>query len=108
MDDETTIPDERLSLVFTCCHPALAPDAQVALTLRLVGGLTTAEIARAFLVAGGDARAAARAREVEDPRGGHPVPRAARPPAAGPARVGARRRLPDLQRGLQRDRAATR
>jgi RNA polymerase sigma-70 factor (ECF subfamily) len=48
--DETTIPDERLSLVFTCCHPALAPDAQVALTLRLVGGLTTAEIARAFLV----------------------------------------------------------
>jgi RNA polymerase sigma-70 factor, ECF subfamily len=48
--DETTIPDERLSLVFTCCHPALAPDAQVALTLKLVGGLTTAEIARAFLV----------------------------------------------------------
>ncbi len=48
--DETTIPDERLSLIFTCCHPALAPDAQVALTLRLVGGLTTAEIARAFLV----------------------------------------------------------
>ena len=48
--DETTIPDERLSLIFTCCHPALAPDAQVALTLRLVGGLTTPEIARAFLV----------------------------------------------------------
>jgi RNA polymerase sigma-70 factor, ECF subfamily len=48
--NETTIPDERLSLIFTCCHPALAPDAQVALTLKLVGGLTTAEIARAFLV----------------------------------------------------------
>jgi RNA polymerase sigma-70 factor, ECF subfamily len=48
--DETTIPDERLALIFTCCHPALAPDAQVALTLRLVAGLTTAEIARAFLV----------------------------------------------------------
>jgi RNA polymerase sigma-70 factor (ECF subfamily) len=48
--DEKTIPDERLSLIFTCCHPALAPDAQVALTLKLVGGLTTAEIARAFLV----------------------------------------------------------
>ena len=48
--DDRTIPDERLSLVFTCCHPALAPDAQVALTLRLVGGLKTAEIARAFLV----------------------------------------------------------
>jgi RNA polymerase sigma-70 factor (ECF subfamily) len=48
--DETTIPDERLELVFTCCHPALALDAQVALTLRTLGGLTTGEIARAFLV----------------------------------------------------------
>jgi RNA polymerase sigma-70 factor, ECF subfamily len=46
----TTFPDERLELVFTCCHPALAPDAQVALTLRTLGGLTTGEIARAFLV----------------------------------------------------------
>jgi RNA polymerase sigma-70 factor (ECF subfamily) len=44
------IVDDRLRLIFTCCHPALAPDAQVALTLRLLGGLTTAEIARAFLV----------------------------------------------------------
>ena len=43
-------PDERLELVFTCCHPALAIDAQVALTLRTLGGLTTDEIARAFLV----------------------------------------------------------
>jgi RNA polymerase sigma-70 factor (ECF subfamily) len=48
--DETQIPDERLELVFTCCHPALALDAQVALTLRTLGGLTTEEIARAFLV----------------------------------------------------------
>ena len=48
--DEMTIPDERLELVFTCCHPALATDAQVALTLRTLGGLTTGEIARAFLV----------------------------------------------------------
>jgi RNA polymerase sigma-70 factor (ECF subfamily) len=48
--DETTIPDERLELVFTCCHPALALEAQVALTLRALGGLTTEEIARAFLV----------------------------------------------------------
>jgi RNA polymerase sigma-70 factor (ECF subfamily) len=48
--DETTIPDERLELVFTCCHPALALDAQVALTLRTLGGLTAEEIARAFLV----------------------------------------------------------
>jgi RNA polymerase sigma-70 factor (ECF subfamily) len=47
---ETTFPDERLELVFTCCHPALATDAQVALTLRTLGGLTTPEIARAFLV----------------------------------------------------------
>ncbi len=48
--DETMISDERLELVFTCCHPALALDAQVALTLRTLGGLTTEEIARAFLV----------------------------------------------------------
>jgi RNA polymerase sigma-70 factor, ECF subfamily len=48
--DETTIPDERLELIFTCCHPALALDAQVALTLRTLGGLTTEEIARAFVV----------------------------------------------------------
>jgi len=47
---ERAIPDERLELVFMCCHPALAPDAQVALTLRAVGGLATDEIARAFLV----------------------------------------------------------
>ena len=48
--DDTVIPDERLELVFTCCHPALSTDAQVALTLRTLGGLTTPEIARAFLV----------------------------------------------------------
>jgi RNA polymerase sigma-70 factor (ECF subfamily) len=48
--EETTFPDERLELVFTCCHPALALDAQVALTLRTLGGLTTEEIGRAFLV----------------------------------------------------------
>jgi RNA polymerase sigma-70 factor, ECF subfamily len=46
----TTFPDERLELIFTCCHPALAVEAQVALTLRALGGLTTHEIARAFLV----------------------------------------------------------
>ncbi len=48
--DETAFRDERLELIFTCCHPALAIEAQVALTLRAVGGLTTGEIARAFLV----------------------------------------------------------
>ena len=46
----SSVPDERLRLIFTCCHPALGRDAQVALTLRLLGGLTTAEIAHAFLV----------------------------------------------------------
>jgi RNA polymerase sigma-70 factor (ECF subfamily) len=46
----TTVPDERLELIFTCCHPALSIEAQVALTLRTLGGLTTDEIARAFLV----------------------------------------------------------
>jgi RNA polymerase sigma-70 factor, ECF subfamily len=49
-DDVSSIPDERLSLVFTCCHPALAAEARIALTLREVGGLQTHEIARAFLV----------------------------------------------------------
>jgi RNA polymerase sigma-70 factor (ECF subfamily) len=44
------VPDDRLRLIFTCCHPALAPEAQVALTLRLLGGLRTDEVARAFLV----------------------------------------------------------
>jgi RNA polymerase sigma-70 factor (ECF subfamily) len=49
-DEDGVIPDERLELIFACCHPALAADAQVALTLSLVGGLTTPEIARAFIV----------------------------------------------------------
>ncbi|BDZ46873.1 RNA polymerase subunit sigma-24 [Naasia aerilata] len=48
--EEGPVEDERLRLLFTCCHPALAPQAQVALTLRLLGGLSTTEIARAFLV----------------------------------------------------------
>jgi RNA polymerase sigma-70 factor (ECF subfamily) len=48
--EDAVIPDERLELIFACCHPALAADAQVALTLSLVGGLTTPEIARAFIV----------------------------------------------------------
>jgi len=48
--DDSVFNDERLELIFTCCHPALALDAQVALTLRTLGGLSTEEIARAFLV----------------------------------------------------------
>ena len=50
--EERTFPDERLELIFTCCHPSLGLEAQVALTLRALGGLTTEEIARAFLVPG--------------------------------------------------------
>jgi RNA polymerase sigma-70 factor, ECF subfamily len=50
VDETAMFPDERLELIFTCCHPALALDAQVALTLRALGGLSTEEIARAFLV----------------------------------------------------------
>jgi RNA polymerase sigma-70 factor (ECF subfamily) len=49
-DEETAVPDDRLRLIFTCCHPALATAAQVALTLRLLGGLSTTEVAHAFLV----------------------------------------------------------
>jgi RNA polymerase sigma-70 factor, ECF subfamily len=49
-EEDAAVPDDRLRLIFTCCHPALAVPAQVALTLRLLGGLTTAEIAHAFLV----------------------------------------------------------
>jgi RNA polymerase sigma-70 factor (ECF subfamily) len=49
-EEDTNMSDDRLRLLFTCCHPSLSSDAQVALTLRLLGGLTTAEIARAFLV----------------------------------------------------------
>jgi RNA polymerase sigma-70 factor (ECF subfamily) len=49
-EEEAPVPEDRLRLIFTCCHPALAPEAQVALTLRTLGGLSTEEIARAFLV----------------------------------------------------------
>jgi RNA polymerase sigma-70 factor (ECF subfamily) len=48
-EDHGAVPDDRLRLIFTCCHPALAPEARVALTLRTLGGLTTPEVARAFL-----------------------------------------------------------
>jgi len=48
--DESSIPDERLALMFTCCHPALATESQIALTLRLLGGLSVCELARAFMI----------------------------------------------------------
>ena len=80
------IADDRLRLIFTCCHPALAMDARVALTLRTLGGLSTPEIARAFLVPEPTlAQRLVRAkRKIRD--AGHPVPRPAGPRPAGAAR----------------------
>ncbi len=95
-------PDDRLRLIFTCCHPALAPEARVALTLRTLGGLTTPEIARAFLVAEpAMAQRIVRAkRKIRD--GGHPLRGARGARAARPAALRARRALPRVQRGLRR------
>ena len=64
--DDTVFPDERLELIFTCCHPALALDAQVALTLRTLGGLTTDGDRARVPRPRADDGAAARAREAED------------------------------------------
>ena len=68
--------DDRLRLIFTCCHPALAAEAQIALTLRLLGGLTTAEVARAFLVAEADDGQAPGPGQAQDQGRPHPVSRA--------------------------------
>jgi RNA polymerase sigma-70 factor, ECF subfamily len=81
-EDAGTIPDDRLRLIFTCCHPALAPEAQIALTLRLVCGLATPDVARALLVA--DATMAARLtrakKKIEAARIPYAVPSAAELP----------------------------
>jgi RNA polymerase sigma-70 factor (ECF subfamily) len=99
MPEETgAVPDDRLRLIFTCCHPALSTEAQVALTLRLLGGLSTTQVARAFLVAEATmARRLVRAKhKIKAARIPYRVPAAHELP--GPPAPGAGRRLPRLHR----------
>ena len=93
--------DDRLALLFACCHPALAPEARLALTLRAVVGLTTPQIARAFLVNETHPGPADRARQAQDRHRRHRAGGAAAGRADRAARRRARRRLRDVQRGLR-------
>ena len=106
-NDAEELEDDRLRLVFTCCYPALPPDAQVALTLREVCGLTTEEIARAFLTSPATlAQRIVRAKtKIRDARIPYRCADARR--IAGAARRGASRRLPRIQRGLLGSAGAT-
>ena len=106
-DEPEAIPDDRLRLVFTCCHPALSREAQVALTLRLVCGLSTDEIARAFLVPEADHGRPGDPGEEEDRRSPHPLPGAggSRPPRAAGRRPD--RRAPASSRPATSPRPAT-
>ena len=104
----SSLPDERLALALHLLPPGARADVQIALTLREVGGLTTPADRCRVPRARADDGAAARARQAEDPDGGNPVPRAGRRDAAGPARGGATRDLPHLQRGLRREQRARR
>ena len=101
-DDD--VGDDLLRLIFTACHPVLSTEARVALTLRLLGGLTTEEIARAFLVSGGDGRPAHRPGQADARRKASAVRGPARDRTRRPPVVGARGHLPRLQRRLHGDR----
>ncbi len=106
LDDTDDIGDDLLRLMFTACHPVLAQEAQVALTLRLLGGLSTSEIARAFVATRADRRAAHRARQAHAQRRTRAVRGPARRCAGRAAGGGAGGHLPDLQRRLLGHRAA--
>ena len=100
--EESPVQDDRLRLIFTCCHPALSRAAQVALTLRLLGGLTHPGDRAGVPRARGDDGAANRPREGEDPRRPDSVPGPERGRPARATRRGAGGRVSDLQRGLRR------